>query len=171
MRTLKKSLALVLVVAMAVSLLSVGAFASSSTYTDSSKVGATYAEAVDLLTGIGVVSGTTSTTLEPTGNYTREQAAKVITYMTLGKTAADALVTGTAPFTDVAADRWSAGYIAYCVSQDIIIGRGDGTFDPTGALTGYAWAKMLVTALGYNKAGEFTGPSWEIAVAKSQRQH
>ena len=165
MKSLNRTLSLVLVLVMVFGLFGV-ASASSSTYTDASSVGAAYAEAVDLLTGIGVVNGTTSTTLDPTAVYTREQAAKVICYLTLGKTTADALKCSVAPFSDVAADRWSAGYIQYCVSQGIINGMGDGTFAPEASLTGYAWGKMLLCALGYGKDSEFTGTGWEIAVAK-----
>ena len=165
MKSLNRTLSLVLVLVMVFGLFGV-ASASSSTYTDSTSVGTAYAEAVDLLTGIGVVNGTTSTTLEPTGNYTREQAAKVICYLTLGKSTADALACSTAPFTDVAASRWSAGFVQYCVSQGIINGMGDGTFAPEANLTGYQFAKMLLGALGYGKSGEFVGSGWEIAVAK-----
>jgi len=165
MKSLNRTLALVLVLVMVFGLFGV-ASASSSTFTDAASVGAAYAEAVDVLTGIGVVNGATATTLDPTGNYTREQAAKVVAYIALGKTTADALACSAAPFSDVAADRWSAGYIQYAVSQGIINGLGDGSFNPTGSLTGYQFAKMLLCALGYGKSGEYTGTGWEIAVAK-----
>lgn len=165
MKSLNRTLSLVLVLVMVFGLFGV-ASASFSTYTDAASVGAAYAEAVDVMTGLGIVNGTTATTLDPTGSYTREQAAKVVAYIALGKTTADALACSAAPFTDVAASRWSAGYIQYAVSQGIINGMGDGTFNPTGALTGYQFAKMLLCALGYGKASEYTGAGWEIAVAK-----
>jgi hypothetical protein len=53
-------------------------------------------------------------------------------------------------FTDVAADRWSAGYIAYCANVGILAGTGDGSFNPEGELTGVAFAKMLLVCLGYD---------------------
>lgn len=166
MKTLRRTLALFLSAAFTISALAVGASANYSAYTDASSVGSAYAEAVDLLTGLNIVSGATSTTIDPKGNYTREQAAQIICYMTLGQAAADALKCSSVPFTDVPADRWSSGFIAYCVSQGIISGNGDGTFDPTGELTGYSWAKMLLCSLSYGKSGEYTGRSWEFAVAK-----
>ena len=91
---------------------------------------------------------------------TREQAAKIITYMLLGQTAADALTTNTAPFQDVAANRWSAGYIAYCANVGIIDGDGKGSFHPTQEVTGYQFAKMLLGVLGYGVKDEYVGTNW-----------
>ena len=169
MRTLKKTLSLVLVVAMVLGLCVVGASAYNKVedFTDDvSKIGAAYYEAVGVLTGIGVIDGMTETAFEPQGNYTREQAAKIIAYMQLGKDKADSLKCTVAPFEDVAATRWSAGYIAYCVEQGIIDGMTETTFEPTGKLTGFQWAKMLLCAVGFGVKGEFTGSSWSVNTAK-----
>ena len=86
--------------------------------------------------------------------------------MQLGPEKADSLRCTTAPFTDVAADRWSAGYIAYCVEKGIIDGMGDGTFQPEAKLTGYQWAKMLLCAVGYGANDEYVGNSWSLNTAK-----
>ena len=169
MRTLKKTLSLVLVVAMVLGLCVVGASAYNKVedFTDDvSKIGDAYYEAVGVLTGIGVIDGMTETAFEPQGNYTREQAAKIIAYMQLGKDKADSLKCTTAPFEDVAATRWSAGYIAYCVEQGIIDGMTETTFEPTAKLTGFQWAKMLLCAVGFGVNGEFTGSSWSVNTAK-----
>ena len=169
MRTLKKTLSLVLVVAMVLGLCVVGASAYNKVedFTDDvSKIGAAYYEAVGVLTGIGVIDGMTETAFEPQGTYTREQAAKIIAYMQLGKDKADSLKCTVAPFDDVAATRWSAGYIAYCVEQGIIDGMTETTFEPTGKLTGFQWAKMLLCAVGFGVKGEFTGSSWSVNTAK-----
>ena len=169
MRTLKKTLSLVLVVAMVLGLCVVGASAYNKVedFTDDvSKIGTAYYEAVGVLTGIGVIDGMTETAFEPQGNYTREQAAKIIAYMQLGKDKADSLKCTVAPFEDVAASRWSAGYIAYCVEQGIIDGMTETTFEPTAKLTGFQWAKMLLCAVGFGVKGEFTGSSWSVNTAK-----
>ena len=169
MRTLKKTLSLVLVVAMVLGLCVVGASAYNKVedFTDDvNKIGDAYYEAVGVLTGIGVIDGMTETAFEPQGNYTREQAAKIIAYMQLGKDKADSLKCTVAPFEDVAATRWSAGYIAYCVEQGIIDGMTETTFEPTGKLTGFQWAKMLLCAVGFGVNGEFTGSSWSVNTAK-----
>lgn len=70
-------------------------------------------------------------------------------------------------FSDVPASFWASKYIAFGVETGYINGRGDGTFDPDGQLTGYEWAKMLLCALGYDtKVEQFVGNSWAINVAK-----
>ena len=168
MRTLKKTLSLVLVVAMVLGLCVVGASAYNKVedFTDDvSKIGDAYYEAVGVLTGIGVIDGMTETAFEPQGTYTREQAAKIIAYMMLGKDKADSLGCTVAPFEDVAANRWSAGYIAFCVEQGIIDGMTATTYEPTGTLTGFQWAKMLLCAIGFGVKGEFTGSSWSVNTA------
>ena len=168
MRTLKKSLALVLALVMVLGLGVVGASADNKLddYTDAKDIGDAYVEAVGVMTGLEIVDGMTETTIDPTATYTREQAAKIIAYMVLGKSAADSLTCTVAPFDDVAADRWSAGYISFCVEQGIIDGMTDTTFEPTGTLTGFQWAKMLLSAVGFNANGEFTGDSWSLNTAR-----
>ena len=168
MRTLKKTLSLVLVVAMVLGLCVVGASAKNAVddFTDADKIGDAYYEAVGVMTGIGVIKGMGDGTLSPTGYYTRAQAAKIITYMLIGEKAAESLVCTTAPFEDVAANHWAAGYIAFCVEQGIINGMSATTFEPEGPLTGFQWAKMLLCAVGFGSQGEFTGNSWSLNTAK-----
>ena len=171
MRTLKKTLSLLLAVALVLSLTVVGASAAYTgnkvdTLKDAADVGADYSEAVGVMVGLGIIKGYDDGTLRPETTYTREQAAKIIAYMQLGPKDADSLRCTKAPFTDVAADRWSAGYIAYCVEQGIIDGMGDGTFQPEAQLTGYQWAKMLLCAVGYGRNDEYVGSSWSLNTAK-----
>ena len=171
MRTLKKTLSLLLAVALVLSLTVVGASAAYTgnkvdTLKDADEVGEAYSEAVGVMVGLGIIEGYEDATLRPTTNYTREQAAKIIAYMQLGPAKADSLRCTTAPFSDVNADRWSAGYIAYCVEKGIIDGMGDGTFQPEAKLTGYQWAKMLLCAVGYGANDEYVGNSWSLNTAK-----
>ena len=135
MRTLKKTLSLLLAVALVLSLTVVGASAAYTgnkvdTLKDAADVGADYSEAVGVMVGLGIIEGYDDGTLRPETTYTREQAAKIIAYICLGESSAEALVAYSDPFDDVAADRWSAGYIAYCVSAGIIYGRSDTIFAP-----------------------------------------
>ena len=163
MRNLKRTLSLVLAMALVVGMMMVGASAASSDFTDSSEI--TYTEAVDVMTAIGVMEGTDTGAFNPSGILTREQAAAIICRMLLGDSADD-LNTNSSVFTDVAADRWSAGYISYCAQQGILAGTGTGAFNPEGELTGLAFAKMLLVALGYDAAiEEYVGDDWAINVA------
>ena len=166
MRTLKKTLCLVLALVLCLGLASVAFAGNFDGYTDADKIGAQYEEAVAVLMGTGIVNGMTATEIAPEGNFTREQAAKIVTYMTLGGTLADVLKADADPFEDVKANRWSAGYVAYCVDKGIIAGYGDGKFGPTDTLTGYQFAKMLLVAIGYGESSDYEGKSWSINVAK-----
>ena len=154
MKTLKKILSLVLVVAMLASMMIVGAAAAEDEVTN-------YEEAVAVVTGVGIIEGDENG-MNYQGLVTREQAAKIIAYLLLGEKTAEALKTTAAPFADVAATRWSAGYIAYLKGQGIISGVSDTEFDPTANVTGIAFAKMLLTAVGYGANGEFEGKDWDI---------
>jgi hypothetical protein len=150
---------------MALSLVVIGANAAFTDVTADND----YAEAIDVMTSIGVINGMTSTTFAPDGSLTREQAAKIICYMMLGPTNAQLVSSATSStFTDVAADRWSAGYIEYCANLGIINGVGDNKFAPEATLTTAAFTKMLLCALGYKADVEgFTGASWAINVAST----
>lgn len=162
MRTLKKSLALVLALVMVLGLAVVGASADNAldNFTDLDQLDANYVEAAGVMNGLGIINGISDTVLDPNGTYTREQAAKIITYMLLGKTKAEALTATDTPFTDVPDGHWSAKYISFCVEQGIIDGMSPTSFEPFATLTGYQWAKMLLAAVGFGANGEFTGNSW-----------
>ena len=152
MRTLKKTLCLVLCLAMMAGLC---VFASAD-FKDADKIENT--EAVTILTGLGVIQGDEKGNFNPQGTLTRAEATVIITKI-LG--AADIKAT-TDKFTDVTENYWGMPYIAYCVAEEIVAGMGDGTFAPNAKLTGYQWATLLLRTLGYKIEGE----SWQIDVAK-----
>ena len=160
---MKKFLSLVLALVMTMSLVTIGA--SAKDFTDDSTI--EYAEAVDVISAIGVVDGYADGAFKPTATLTRGAAAKIICNMILGPTTAAALSADSAPFSDVPSNHTFAGYIAYCAKEGIINGYADGTFRPAGTLTGYAFMKMLLGALGYDADIEgYTGANWSIQVAK-----
>ena len=162
---MKKFLSLVLALVMTMSLVTVSAGAKD--FTDSEDLsGEAYAEAVNVMSEMGIIDGYAGGAFQPQGTLTRGAAAKIIACMMLGKTTAEALGTQAAPFKDVPVGSTFAGYIAYCVESGLIDGYADGTFRPSAQLTGFAFLKMLLTALGYDSAIEgFTGPNWTVNVA------
>ena len=160
---MKKFLSLVLALVMTMSLVTVSAGAKD--FTDSSKI--TYSEAVDVMSAVKVIDGYAEGDFRPTATLTRGAAAKIICNLILGPTTASALVADAAPYKDVPTNHTFAGYIAYCQKEGIISGYADGTFKPANSLTGYAFMKMLLGALGYKADVEgYTGPNWSINVAK-----
>jgi hypothetical protein len=159
---MKKFLSLVLALVMTMSLVTISSGAAD--FADKSSI--TYDEAVDVISAIGVVDGDNGS-FRPTDTLTRQAAAKIICNLLLGPTTASALVADTAPYPDVPTTSQFAGYIAYCQKSGIISGYADGTFKPTGTLTGYAFMKMLLTSLGYRTDIEgYTGANWTVSVAK-----
>ena len=167
MRNLKKVLSLSLALVMLLGLMVVGAGAATTfaDLKDKDEISENYAEAVDLLTALGVIEGNENDEFMPTGTLTREAAAKIVAYLALGVDAAEKLTVTSAPFKDVAANRWSAGYIAYCANVGIIDGDGKGSFYPTQEVTGYQFAKMLLGVLGYGAKDEYVGSNWALNVA------
>ncbi len=160
---MKKFLSLVLALVMTMSLVTVSAGAKDFSDDDS----ITYQEAVDVISEIGVVDGYTGGDFKPTDVLTRGAAAKIICNLILGPTTASALSASSAPFKDVPVSNTFAGYITYCAQEKIINGYSDGTFRPTATLSGNAFMKMLLGALGYDGAVEgYTGPNWSVAVIK-----
>ncbi len=160
MRTLKKSLCLVLALVFVLGLCTFGSNAAFAQYTDLDKV--TYDEAVEVLSGLGVIEGYPDGTFNPTANVTRAEAAAMIARMMLGREDADKLPVGDVKFSDVPETNWAAKYIAFCANRGIIVGMGDGTFHPAENVTGTQMATMLLRALGYGVMGEYEGKGWDI---------
>ena len=156
---MKKLLALVLALVMSMSLVTI----SNAAFKDADKID--YKEAVDVMNAVGVFIGDEKGNFNAKENLTREQAAKIIAYLELGEKAADALV-GSATFTDVAATRWSAGFVSYCAQAGVVSGY-DGKFDPAGQLTALQFGKMLLVEIGYDaKAAGMVGTDWAINTSK-----
>ena len=160
---MKKFLSLVLALVMTMSLVTVSAGAKD--FTDNSKIN--YKEAVDVMSAAKVIDGYAEGDFRPSNTLTRGAAAKIICNLILGPTTAEALVADAAPYSDVPTTNNFAGYIAYCAKARIISGYADGTFRPAATLSGYAFMKMLLGALGYDATAEgYTGNNWSIQVAK-----
>ncbi|MCC8048815.1 MAG: S-layer homology domain-containing protein [Oscillospiraceae bacterium] len=153
-KNFKRLLCLVLVVSLVCSLAVTASAASLSDYTDVDDI--TYVEAVDVLTGVGILEGTDGA-FNGSENMTRAQAAKIIAYLALGAETASSLSATSAPFDDVPLTHWAVGYIAYCASAGIIDGDGTGNFNPDDEVTAYQFGKMLLCTLGYGVNGEYTG--------------
>ena len=158
---MKKIICWTLVCAML--FVSLAAAVSAIVFTDADSIGAPYKTAVEQMTALGVLNGFPDGSFQPKGTLTREQGAKIIAYMCLGKDVEN-LTCSEAPFDDVEADRWSAASIAWCADHGILLGYGDGTFGPEDKLTGDQFAKMLLCAFELGDAARYAGPGWFDAV-------
>ena len=145
MRNLKRALSLALAAAMLISLMVVGASAAEN-YGDEASI--SHTEAVDVLTGLGVVGGDQNGNFNPTATLTRAEFCVMIANSLTGGNFDQTLFQGTAtPFTDVQG-HWGASYIAYCYSVGVIAGTSATTFSPDVNTT----RGMVVTML-YRLAG------------------
>ena len=161
---MKKFLSLVLAVIMTMSLVTISASAAEyKDFTDKDEI--QYEEAVAVLNRLGIITGYSEGDFRPEGELTRGAAAKIIVSLLIGPEAANNVSPTTAPYKDVPLDHAFAGVIAYCKTAGIISGYKDGSFQPGGTLTGYAFSKMLLGALGYKSDVEhFTGSGWNMNV-------
>ena len=164
---MKKFLSLVLALVMTMSLVTISAGATEyKDLTDKDDLGIQYQEAVAVLNKIGVITGYDDGSFRPDVELTRGAAAKIIVSMLLGPEAASNLPNNAAPYPDVPANHTFAGVISYCKNAKIINGYSDGTFKPSDTLTGFAFAKMLLGALGYDNSIEgLSGAGWTMKVA------
>ena len=163
---MKKFLSLVLALVMTMSLVTIGAGATEyKDLTDKSEI--KYSEAVAVLNKLGIITGYEDGSFKPTNNLTRGAAAKIIVSLMIGSEAASALTVNAAPYKDVPVTNTFAAVISYCKTAGYISGYADGSFRPGDPLTGYAFSKMLLGALGYSSKIEgFTGSGWTMNVAK-----
>ena len=159
---MKKLLALVLALVMTLGLATVGANAALKDFSDADQV--SNEEAMAVMNAVGVFIGD-SGKINPKGNLTRAEAAKLVAYLDLGEKAAEALP-AVAAFADVPASHWASKYIAYCKDAGIMQGYNN-QFDPNGSLTGYAFGAFVLAVLGYDRNIEgMTGDNWMINAAK-----
>ena len=162
MRTLKKVLALTVVLA---TLLSISAFAA---FSDEESIDESFVDAVNLLGALNVMTGDTEGTFRPNDTISRAEAAKMIYVIRNGGVDDQAAGwTGMSTFSDVTPGVWYEGYVNYCASLGIIAGVGNGLFNPNGAVTGVELAKMLLVVADYKPEIEgYTGAGWNLNVIR-----
>lgn len=158
MKTLNKTLSLILALAMVFGLMGV----ASAAFTDQSKI--THTTAVDTCVALNIINGRTDGSYDPTGIVTRAELCKMICVAYNGGVTPTLATTTTPTYTDTASN-WASAYIEYCTKLGIVAGNGDGTFSPDATVTGTQAAKMMLIALGYNAKNEgFTGTNWDTSV-------
>ena len=166
---MKKLLAMVLALVMTLSL----AVSANAAFKDADKVTADYSEAVAVLNGMDVFKGYEDGSFKPQGNITRAEVATIIYRIYTGDVAKNdksGLYATYNKFSDMAGAGWAQGYIGYCANAELVKGYPDGTFKPSGNVTGYEVLAMILRAVGYDKNGEFTGADWALNVAKYAEQ-
>ena len=160
MKTLKKTLCMVLAVVMVVGVLILPASADDAA--DKAK-----AQEADYktLTTYGIMHGRDGGA-EALDEYVRRDEVATIVYRILtGDTSEDGKMAGNYKaaaknFTDVATTNWAAGFIGYTAESKIFSGREGNKFDPTANVRGDELVKVMLRCLGYGEEGEYTGDGW-----------
>ena len=165
---MKKLLAMVLALVMTLSL----AVSANAAFKDADKVSDTYEEAVAVLNGMGVFKGYEDGSFQPQGDITRAEVAAIVyrVYTQDVKDAKASLYATYNKFSDMAGAGWAQGYIGYCANAELVKGYPNGTFQPSGKVTGYEVLAMILRAIGYDKNGEFSGADWALHVAQTAQQ-
>ena len=152
MKNLRRLLSLIIVLSM---LLSFNMSVSQAAVFDDVPYTHKYAEAINLLSGLGIITGYGNGDFKPEGTITRAEAATIIV-RTLGLD--DNVTKGATMFSDVPASHWASGYINIAVENGIINGFPEGTFLPEDNVTYEQIVKMVVCAIGHDaKANELGG--------------
>ena len=165
---MKKLLAMVLALVMTLSL----AVSANAAFKDADKVSDTYEEAVAVLNGMGVFKGYEDGSFQPKGDITRAEVAAIVyrVYTADVKDAKASLYATYNKFSDMNGAGWASGYIGYCANAALVKGYPNGTFQPSGKVTGYEVLAMILRAIGYDQNNEFTGADWALHVAQTAQQ-
>lgn len=117
-------------------------------------------EAVSMVTELGIIAGLTDGSYAPKQNIDRASFARLVCVALNGGKEPN-LGNLKTSFTDTQGN-WAEKYIAFCVNEGIIAGKGNNTFAPSANVTGSEAAKMLLVALGYNTTYEkIGGATWQ----------
>ena len=131
------------------------------------------ADAAEMLRLLGVVVGTGGTSFKPGGTLTRAEFCKM-TVEIMGRGGEEPAQRSRTIFTDVGPTYWARGYVNLASSITIgggtgedasagtrlIMGVGDGTFQPNRAITYGEAVTILMRVLGYSDGDVATGTNW-----------
>lgn len=144
---MKKILALVLALVMTMSLATIS---SGAAYSDADEV--RYTDAVNTLSALGVLGGYGDGSIRPAADVTRGAAAKMVAMVATGSnaTAIGYYKGATTSFADVPATHTFSDAVSFCEARGIVEGYGNGYYGVGDNVKGWAVAKMVLVAMGYD---------------------
>ncbi len=137
---MKKSLSLLVAIAMVFSMFASVAFAADNATEQTAQ------EKYDALVAAGIFDGMPDGEAHLDDNMTRAQAAKIIALLT-GYTEGTSVPD--AGYTDLVGAGWATDFINYATSIGILNGMGNNKFAPSDEVTTEQLAKMAIEALGF----------------------
>ena len=151
MKSLKKTLVLLVVLSMILS-------AVSPVFAFNDVIDEDYAEQANKMAAFGVFTGDANGNFNAEENITRAEMAVVIgRLMGLTTNEANANQNYASNFSDVAAGEWYTGWVNLVAGRGIISGFPDGTFRPNEKVTQAQAVTMIVKALGWGVVVDQTG--------------
>ena len=151
MKSLKKTLVLLVVLSMILS-------AVSPVFAFNDVIDEDYAEQANKMAAFGVFTGDANGNFNAEENITRAEMAVVIgRLMGLTTNEANANQYYASNFSDVAAGEWYTGWVNLVAGRGIISGFPDGTFRPNEKVTQAQAVTMIVKALGWGVVVDQTG--------------
>lgn len=174
---IKKIITIGLLAIMAVSAISISAFA----FTDISD--SRYKDNIDFLTQYNILSGDDDK-FYPNNNITRAEAAKMMLYarnvteedlsLSNDNTEEDGIVASSIEepnysYTDISSEHWGYQYIIYASQLGLMSGFDDGTIRPDDDVTYAQFLAMAVRAIGYDLYADEVGgyPNGYYTIAKT----
>lgn len=164
MSNLKKVLALVLVLALSLTMFA-GAIETVLPYDDVDELTAEQLDSLKLLYALGVIKGDDENSVNPTDTLTRGELCAILYRLYTGDAEEKYVSTYSADcpyFDDVEAGKWYVPYVNWAYIKGVVAGYGNGKFGPTDNVTGVQAATMLSRLVGYEIGSE----NWELVSRK-----
>ena len=135
---------------------------AGAAFTDAADINADNADAVDVLTTLGVIKGYEDGSFQPDGTVTRAEMAKMIYVIRNGgNDDASSYESVATSFTDISG-HWAEGYIKYLQNTGIVAGKSATQFAPDAQVTTAEAMKMALALAGYDeKNAGLTGIDWQ----------
>ncbi len=160
MRNLKRMGAILMALALVLSLNLTAFAAVGDTGFSDVAADAWYAGAVEYVRDHGIMNGTTATTFDPDGTTSRGQIAAIL-YRASGSPE----VSGGTAFTDVTDTAYYADAVRWASAHGVVTGYGDGTFRPNNPITRQQLAAILWRYAGSPAAEGGTDYADEASIA------
>lgn len=162
MKSLKKLLAVLVVLSMMVSCVSFAAQFGDV------EEGNTFQEAIDVLSDIGIVKGYEDGNYKPDKEVTRAEMTSLL--MRMINLSITGITVPNSYYTDVASNHWAVYDINTASDRSIIKGFGGGLFKPDASVTFEQAVKMIVCVLGYERRAELEYGGWPNGYMRAARE-
>ncbi len=119
-----------------------------------------YSHSLGRMKSFGIMKGTPEGDMNEEENIKRSEFAAILIRASNLEAAAESMGGGTAHFSDVLTDHWAAPAIHLAAELNLMVGVGEGKFEPDMPVTYEQVVKSLVCTIGYGAAVKQTDGAW-----------